>query len=200
MLTNTSVWSRYQPGFIDPGYAPYVRKKTTDRWGNEVKINTWEKQGCHGMVEPALVRVNKGLTFQRMFDSDPCPSGFEKSKVEPSYCVRVTPKHEQVFYSEKAFIPKRQYWDGYTDAEGVRNSSLEAQPEASERPPSNSFDLRSVNPLTGRYTIYYESNKASSPVRYGRPVTNTRKQYDQSWYLNRTGSYANLDATDSYLG
>ena len=195
MLTNVSVWSRYQPGFIDPAYVPFYRKKTLDRWGNEVSINTWEKQGCDAMVEPALVRVNKGLTFQRMFDTDPCPSGFVKSKEEPSYCVRVTPKHEQVFYSDKAFVPKHQYWNGYSDSDAIRNSSPDIP-----RPPSNNFDLRTVHPLTGDYTIYYESNKAASQVRYGKPLTNTRKQYDQSWYLNRTGSYAKLDASDSYLG
>ena len=193
MQTNVSVWSRYQPGFVDPMVAPYVREKTLDRWGNEVKINTWEKQGCKGMVEPALVRVNKGLTFQRMFDSDPCPSGFEKSKEEPSYCVRVTPKHEQVFYSDDAFIPKNQYWNGYADSEGIRNSGVDAHR------PSNSFDMRTVHPLTGKYTIYYES-KPSAPQRYGRPITNTRKQYDQSWYLKPTGSHAILNTTDSYLG
>lgn len=195
METNISVWSRYQPNFIDPAYAPYLRKKVIDRWGNEVLINTWEKQGCKALVEPALVRVNKGLTFQRMFDNDPCPSGFTKSKTEPSYCVRVTPKHEQVFFTDKAFIPKKQYWAGYSDAEGTRNST-----DPNIWAPSNSFDLRTVHPLTGEYTIYYESNKAAAPVRYGRPVMNTRKQYDPSWYLKRTGSYATVDATDSYLG
>jgi hypothetical protein len=199
METNESVWTRYQPGYIDDLYFPFHRTKQTDRWGNEVSINKWEKQGCVGsLVEPALVRVNKGLTFQRMFDTDPCPSGFVKSKEEPSYCVRVTPKHEQVFYTDKAFIPKRQYWAGYSASEGTRNSTLEPD-KGGVRPPSNTFDMRTVSPFTGNYTIYYESNKASSPVRYGRPIMETRKQYDQSWYLDRTGSYATLDATDSYL-
>lgn len=192
MLSNTSIWSRYQPGFLDPSYVPYAKKEVTDRSGNQIKINTWKKQGCEGMVEPALVRVNKGLTFQRMFDSDPCPSGFTKSKDEPSYCVRVTPKHEQVFYGEKSFIPKRQYWNGYTDSEAIRNSS-------SGRAPSSNFDMRTVDPFTGNYTIYYESNPSQAQTRYGRPKTETRKQYDESWYLDRTRQHATLDAKDSYL-
>jgi hypothetical protein len=203
MLTNTSVWTRYQPGYIDELVAPFQRKKVIDRWGNEVSINTWEKlppvpsPECPGLIEPALLRVNKGLTFQRMFETDPCPSGFVKSKEEPSYCVRVTPKHEQVFYSDKAFIPKRQYWKGYSDGNATRNSS--SGPEA-QRSPSSPFDMRTVDPFTGNYTIYYESNKSASQTRYGKPITSTRKQYDRSWYLDRTAQYATLDTTDSYLG
>lgn len=195
MLSNTSIWSRYQPGFIDPSYVPYVKKEVTDKFGNQIKINTWKKQGCDSLVEPALVRVNKGLTFQRMFDSDPCPSGFVKSKEEPSYCVRVTPKHEQIFYTDKAFIPKRQYWDGYSDSEAIRNSE-----PMYPRAPSTNFDMRTVHPLTGDYTIYYESNPSQSQTRYSRPKIETRKQYDESWYLPRKGQHAVLNASDCYLG
>lgn len=197
MLTNTSVWARYQPGFVDPAYVPYLRTIETDKWGNEVSINKWQQQGCSGLVEPALVRVNKGLTFQRMFDSDPCPSGFVKSKEDSTYCVRVTPKHEPVFFTEKAFIPKKQYWGGYADMQGIKDSGSK---DLVSKEPSSNFDLRTVNPFNGKYTIYYESNKSSSPNRYSKPVIATKQQYDKSWYLKRTGNYAISHTNDSYLG
>src|SRR5437868_4272621 len=114
METNLSVWDYYQPGFVHPEFVPYLREKVKDGWGNTVSINTWEKQGCvPSMVEPALVRVNKGLTFQKMFDSDPCPNGF--TKAADSYCVREPLKGEPVFYTDKAFVAKRQFWNGYGD-------------------------------------------------------------------------------------
>lgn len=191
MIANESIWHYYQPGYVHPSYVPYLRKKVIDRWGNEVSINTWEKQGGPAMVEPALVRVNKGLTFQRMFDTDPCPSGF--TKAENSYCVRKPLVNEQVFFTDKAFIPKKQYWGGYADSEKVMNDTTPG-----DRSSSN-FDMRTVHPFTGDYTIYYYSNKPVSPNRYGRPVMNTNKQYDQSWNLERHSGYAVLHTQDSYL-
>ncbi len=191
MKTNTGVWSAYQPGYVHPEYVPYLRKKTFDKWGNEVQINTWEKQGDPTFVEPALVRVNKGLTFQLQFSNDPCPNGF--SKADNSYCVRQPLKHEQVFYTDKAFLPKRQYWGGYADDEAISNTS------DGKRQTSNTFDLRSVNPFTGNYTVYYPGHTSAAPVRYGKPVINTRKQYDQSWDLPAKRGYATLHTNDSYL-
>jgi len=207
---NTSVWTQYQPGYVHPLYVPYQREKTTDRWGNEILLNTWKKNDCagaglSGMVDPNLLRVNKGLTFQRMFDSDPCPAGFKKSKTDQTYCIRDPPKHEQVFFTDKAFIPKRQYWGGYASEEGVRNSArpgFTGLPEGGPSLPrsSSTFDMRSISPLDGRYTVYFDSNKSAADVRYGRPVMNTRKQYDQNWYLPVSNGYATVHTSDSYLG
>ncbi len=197
METNQSVWKRYQKGYVDDAYVPYLREIVNDSRGNKVSINKWEKQGCvGGLIDPALVRVNKGLTFQRMFEDDPCPSGFKKDVNEPSYCVRIPPRHEQVFFTDKAFIPQNQYWPGYSDGNATRNSG------GSVPKSSNTFDLRSVNPLTGNYTVYYNSSGGESgkQTRYSQPVLDSRNQYDTSWYLNRPSSYATLHTTDSYLG
>lgn len=186
MESDISVWRYYQPGFVHDDYVPYLREKVEDAWGNTVKINDWKKQGCvPSLVEPALVRVNKGLTFQRMFDSDPCPNGFVDAG--DSYCVREPLKGEPVYYTDKAFIAKRQFWDGYAVANpGARRVSEQT-------------DLRSVNPFTGQYTIYYGSSQWSAPRKYTHPVPDTSQQYDRSWYLPVDRGYAKLATKDSYL-
>lgn len=187
METNQPVWKRYNPGYVDEEFVPYLREKIKDGWGNTVSVNPWEKQGCvPSLVEPALVRVNKGLTFQRMFDTPAiCPNGFMKA--EDSYCLREPLKGEPVFYTNKAFIAKRQFWDGY----GVIHPGV--------RRVSESTDLRSVNPLTGQYTIYYNPSQWSAPRKYSYPVPDTNRQYDQSWYLPADRGYAHVASTDSYI-
>jgi hypothetical protein len=186
MKTNQPVWARYNPGYVDEEFVPYLRDKVPDAWGNIVSINNWEQQGCEGgMVEPALVRKNWGLRFQRMFDSDPCPNGFMKT--EDSYCVREPLKGEPVFYTPKSFIARRQFWDGYATANpGARRVSEQT-------------DLRSVNPLTGDYTVYYGASQWSAPRKYSYPVPDTRFQYDRSWYLPADRGYARSATTDSYI-
>jgi hypothetical protein len=186
METNTPVFARYQKGYIDELFVPYLREKVEDAWGNIVSINPWEKQGCMGtLVEKSLVRINKGLTFQRMFDSDPCPSGFTKGP--DSYCFREPLKGEPVYYTNKAFVAKRQFWDGY------------ANNNPGPRRISEQTDMRSVNPLTGLYTVYYNPSQWSAPRKYSYPVPDTKHQYDRSWNLPVDRGYANLPAKDSYL-
>jgi len=186
MDTNQSVWSYYQPGYVNELFVPYLRDKVPDAWGNTVSINPWERQGCvPSLVEPALVRVNKGLTFQRMFDSDPCPNGF--TKADDSYCVREPLRGEPVFYTDKSFIAKRQFWDGY----GVANPGARRISEQS--------DMRSVNPLTGQYTVYFQPSQWSARRRYVSPLPDTSQQYDRSWYLPTERGYASLQTKDSYL-
>jgi len=185
----------YQPGYYPEAYLPYKRDLVRDKWGNTVSINTWAKQASPDIVEPALVRVNKGLTFQKMFDSDPCPNGWKKSA--DSYCVREDLKHEPVFYTDKAFIPKNQYWQGYGDSHSIMG-------DGPPRRSSQQTDLRTVHPLTGDYAVYYPSSQWSAPRRYTPvrkdgpgPVTD---QYDKSWGLPAERGYATLHTTDSYLG
>jgi hypothetical protein len=186
METNQPVWERYNPGYVDEEFVPYLRDKVQDDWGNTVSINMWEKQGCvPSLVEPALIRKNWGLRFMRQFDSDPCPNGFMGAG--DSYCVREPLKFEPVFYTDKSFIAKRQFWDGYALANpGVRRVSEQT-------------DLRSVNPLTGQYTVYYNPSQWSARRRYAYPVPDTSQQYDRSWYLPVERGYAKSATTDSYL-
>ena len=193
MEDNTSVWDYYQQGFVHPGYVPYLHKIVTDKWGNKVKINEWERQGSPSMVAPELVRRNKGMTFQRMFETDPCPPGWTKVPGNTGYCVQKELKHEPVFYTDKAFIAKRQYWRGYTDG-----TQAEAESRSTRRI-SEQTDLRSVNPLTGQYTIYYKPVESAANTRYTPPVPPPGK-FDQTWNLERDRKFQPLDVKDSYLG
>lgn len=191
METNNSVWSYYQPGFVDPLYVPYQRTITKDAWGNEVSINTWQKQGDPFLTDPGMVRRNWGRRFMRMFDDDPCPPGWVKNG---SYCVRSDGHFKPVFYTDDAFIAKNQYWAGYTD------SNFVSQPHQKRgRRVSEQTDLRSVNPLTGEYEVYFLPSTTKARVRYVSPLVDTHKQYDPNWALPTERSYANLATKDSYL-
>lgn len=193
MDTNTSVWARYQPGYVDSVYAPYLRETTTDAWGNKVEINNWKGPMPTSTVQPELVRINKGLTFQRLFSSDPCPVGWVDDPSNLGYCVEDKLRHEPVFYTEKAFIPMKQYFDGPADKAGVvpRNEGY--------RRISEQTDLRSVNPITGHYTVYYQPVSSSAHTRYVNPTPGPEK-YDASWNKARQSSYASMATKDSYLG
>ena len=158
METNIPVWSYYQPGWVDPMFVPYLKYPVKDNWGNVVPTNTWEKMGyADGTVNPAVVRKNWGLGFARMFEDDPCPVGFVPA--ENGYCFPRQPDNEAVFYTEKAFLPKKQYWSSYVTNAPKRGS--------------DNFDFRSVNPNTGNYTVYYEStpNERLGETKYGRNPT-----------------------------
>ena len=83
----------------------------------------------------------------RLFENDPCPPGWKKDTQNLGYCVAEPLRHEPVFYTEKAFIAKKQYFDGPSE-QGVvpRNGGY--------RRVSEQTDMRSVNPLNGHYTVY----------------------------------------------
>lgn len=196
MEGNFSAWDYYQPGWVHPEFQPYVRTKVRDRWGNTVSINNWEKQGCSELVNPALVRANWGMTFQKLFESDPCPNGF--TRAAEGYCVQEPLKHQPVFYTDKAFIAKRQFWNGY------------GQGDDAPRRISEQTDMRSVNPLTGKYEVYFQPRVSRSTniegernrVRYSRPfsVYPEKEKYDHSWGLAQQRGYQSNPTADSYLG
>ena len=188
MESNTSVWTYYQPGYVPDEYVPYLREKVKDRNGNTVSVNTWEKNGCSGWVDEGMVRKGWGRRFMRMFDTDPCPPGLKDAG--GSYCVRSDGNFEPVFYTNKAFIAKKQYWDGYADQRASRT----------KRTVSEQTDLRSVNPLTGQYTVYYKPVKSGSSTRYVSPNVNVKQQYDVSWNKEPFNKYAGLPTKDSLLG
>lgn len=155
---NESVWHYYQPGYVHPAFVPYMVSPVRDPWGNVVEVNTWNNQGyADGSVNPALVRRNWGMKFMKQFDTDPCPMGF--APAPGGYCTEVEIEHEPVFYTDKAFLTKNQYWNSYVE-DGTKPRRI-----------SSSFDLRSVNPLTGRYTVYYQPNLADTGITYGLSPT-----------------------------
>lgn len=201
MITNEGVWDYYQPGFVHSSYVPYLHSKTKDAWGNTVKINNWEKQGPSSTVQPELVRINKGLKFQKLHEEDPCPNGFRKDPDNLGYCEIAPLVHEPVFYTDKAFIAKKQFWRGPSDP--VQNSANgERSRTQGYRNVSEPTDMRSIDPITGQYAIYYHPVLSSAQTRYTNPVPGPEK-YDKSWdlpYTARQNSYSNMATKDSYLG
>ena len=190
---NGSIWKHYQKGFVPNEFVPYLRERTKDYWGNEVEINMWKGPMPAATVQPELVRINKGMQFMKMFADDPCPVGFQKDPVNMGYCIKEELRHEPVFYTDKAFIPLKQYFNGSADSGGVKERNEDY------RRISEQTDMRSVNPLTGLYTVYFQPLQSSSPIRYVNPTTGPEK-YDSSWNLYRQSSYAKMPTADSYLG
>jgi len=120
------------------------------------QVNTWKRQGyADGLVHPELVRRGWGLDFQLMHpDKDPCPRGWIKG--EDGWCFSEEPEFEGTFYTERAHVPRYQYWNGY--APRLVNPKRR---EISE------FDMRSVHPMTGEYVIYHHPYYAPHRGVYG---------------------------------
>lgn len=211
-VNNNSVWQYYNKGHVHPEFVPYLRKIEKDQWGNDVNINTWEKQGGPEMVDPQLVRINKGMTFQKMWESDPCPPGWKKAPPhadgKPSaYCERDDLPFQPVLYTDKGFIAKKQNFDGYTTPnrhpQKVTNSRADNQPklnmnynELKPLPVSTSFDMRSINPFDGKYTTYFNT-KMHNKERYVNP--NSVDGLRGEWYKDRESNYSLSPTSDSYL-
>lgn len=193
MDVNNSVWARYQPGYVTPEFIPYLREQTTDAWGNQVEINNWKRSMPSSTVQPELVRMNLGMRFQRLFEVDPCPPGWKKDPNELAYCIPEELRHEPVFYTNKAFIPLKQYFNGSAESGGVLLR------DQGYRRISEQTDLRSVNPFTGEYTVYYQPIESSAHTRYVSPTPGPQK-FDTSWNKARQSSYASMPTRDSYLG
>lgn len=202
MENNYSIWHQYQPGWVHPDFIPYMRFPMKDDQGNTIPINTWKEEGIfpygpsygrgeypNGMIHPALIRKNWGLIFAKRFPDDPCPPGFVPVDPEPNssgldgygtvgggsgYCYPFKPEHSGTFYTDKAFIAKRQYWDSYIE------------PDMTSQTPnrvSESFDMRSVNPLSGNYTIYYTTSNGGDIKNNSRTKTNYGRNPTSDSYL-----------------
>ncbi len=153
------VWNYYprdDQSFMDPLYVPYIRTLVKTP-GGLCGVNTWAKQGyADGFVHPELVRKGWGLGFQRMHpDKDlSCPEGWTSGK--DGWCAENEPEFQGTFYTDKAFVPKYQYWDSY--APKLIN------PRAKQ---ISEFDMKSVNPFTGNYVIYFNPEPSSMTMKYG---------------------------------
>ena len=156
MKANLPVWSYYPKedlNYTDPLYVPY-QKDDVETPNGICKVNTWQKTGSKSMVHPELIRRGWGHTFQLMYpDVDPCPVGF--SKDNEGFCHPETPEFEGTFYTKDAFVPRWQYFGGYTVQRGH-----EKKPEISE------FDLKSVNPWSGKFVVYHKAKQGISNKKY----------------------------------
>jgi hypothetical protein len=161
MLKNQTVWDYYPKDdsyYIDPMYVPYQEVYVETKDG-VCPIKPWKEQSClNSLVNPDLIRKGWGTDFMLMHpDKDPCPTGWTKG--ENGWCSEYEAEFgNNGLYSEDAFIPKYQYWDSYTIP--IRNNKNRE---------INEFDSRSVNPFTGNYVIYRNSNDAHpSNRRHGK--------------------------------
>ena len=194
MQTNGAVWPMYAEGYVDPLYTPYTgdclrpspeaggRNSSTH---NNLDFNAVRQIGSsHG----------EGLDFMRLHADDPCPPGFEQKPApgrdprsgrrssrgsgnacpdrNPNllYCQKKTLTHEPVFYTDKAFVAKKQYPRGYADC--VTSNRYVSQPT----------DMRSVVPHgvpcsndqraprdAGQFRVSHFPVDSSTGTRYERP-------------------------------
>lgn len=211
-INNNSVWSYYKKDWVHPEFVPYLRANRKDQFKNTVDTNIWEKQGSPALVNDQLTRVNYGMRFMRQFETDVCPPGWKKAPPHangfPSaYCERDDLPSQPVFYTDKAFIAKNQNFKAYTKpnihSKKVMNARASEQPRLNmtynELQPSNvsdTFDMRSINPYSGKYTTYFDS-KIHNKNRYVN--VNVVDGLRGEWYKPRESGYGSLPMNDSYL-
>lgn len=112
---NLPIWAYYDKNFVDPLYRPYQKEqvilsgaqlggfnKDSPRAPKQ-SVNIYPSvpfgtvnEGFN--VRSELVRSGHGLSFQKQFDSDPCPLMW-KSK-EDGWCVRTEPLYKGTMYTE----------------------------------------------------------------------------------------------------
>lgn len=145
MKQNLSVWHYYQKDFVDPLFAPYQRYRVTktDEHGeiDMCPVNTFSRQGCPDIVQPALVRKGWGQSFQLKHPDDPPPPGWIKGP--GGWCVKEAPEYVPLLYTKDAFVPRHQFFSG------------SALPPSYDRRISEQTDMRSVSPLTGEYEVFF---------------------------------------------
>lgn len=211
-INNISVFDYYKKDWVHPEFVPYLRANRVDNWGNKVDVNLWSHQGAPQLVDDQLTRINYGMRFQRMWESDSCPPGWKKAPPhadgKPSaYCERDNLPFQPVLYTDKAFIAKRQNFNGYTkpniQAQKVMNARSDNQPQLNmtyndlkQTNVSDTFDMRSINPFTGHYVEYFGA-KPHHRTRYINP--NAVDGLRGEWYRNEQSNYGSLPMSDSYL-
>ncbi len=160
MEVNLPIWKYYEPGFVDPLFAPYqfkLRPGQMQGTGRRVgvPVNPYKRRADPMYSSPALERKGWGLSFQRQYDYDPCPAGW--ARADNGWCYPTHPEQgEGIFYSADAFLARPQHWTGYTKARRVDD----------RRPPLNNFDNRSVSLHTGRHVTTHPSFPDQGMLQY----------------------------------
>lgn len=164
MQYNNSLWHNYTDGYVGKLFVPYQRKPMMVDNGNgelhKLYVNSWSENGCKdGLFDETLVRKGWSLNFMRQHADFPCPVGWKAGL--DGWCIKQEPENEPVFYTDKAFIPKNQYWNGY------------GHPNVEPKRISESFDMRSINPLNGNYYVFFQPKENYGPNKtvYQRNAT-----------------------------
>ena len=99
--------------------------------------------------------AEKGLDFQLVYPSDPCPEGWAKG--QGGWCITTEPEFGfNGLYSEESFVPKYQYWEGY--APRLSNPMCKQV---------DHFDQHSVSLWSGDYVVFNNPHPASNRGVYG---------------------------------
>ena len=162
---NLPVWDYYPPNnsrYLDNLYLPYLKlAKTCNNpvtgEPEECDVYPFKKQGCVGtLVNENLVRKGWGLDFQMLEPGyNMCPEGWTKD-ASTGWCTTNEPEFSGTFYSQNAWVPKYQYFDGY------------APQHVGRKPRVSEFEMRSINPFTGNYVVYFTSRPSLDPHKYGK--------------------------------
>jgi hypothetical protein len=102
MEINLPVARYYSKNFTDPLYVPYQKTyvEVEDEWGKmSCPVYRWPQQGSSAFVNPALVKVGWGKSFQRKHPRTSCPPGYTEGA--EGWCMEVAPDFESAFYKEK---------------------------------------------------------------------------------------------------
>ena len=195
MDVNLSVWDYYPYNgeFIDPMYAPYAKSmvksnsKEYSRAGGiktDVKrnvsssdcnqsnsgteemcpYNKWPQQATYPSIYPEHVRKGWGLKFQKKHSWYPCPYGY--TDMGDGFCTPKCLEAEPVFYTDKGYVVKNTYFDGYGYS-GAPNTDKYNKSVHNDDKQYSVFDQKSVNPFTGEFQTYfpsYDSKRKSKHV------------------------------------
>lgn len=134
-------------------FIPYMKTPMCDGRGCPDEVNTWKKLGRYPDINQGTIRKGLGLSFQRMFAADPCPVGWTPGSGE-NWCHQAQPEFIPLFYTDKAFLPKNQYWEG------------NFQQDCAKRYRNKNFDNHTVSPFTGLRSQGYIPFQESGMTKY----------------------------------
>jgi len=143
----------YKPGYIHPEFAPYEEKKKLARSRSGIEDLTFG-------LDPTQIRSGKSYSFKPLGNAHTgqyCPANFTKVR-DPEFfdSSKSTPR--------SGYVNKRNAYICVYDKKNEVDRTSEARVQKST--PHSSFDMRSLNPYTGEYEIYFKSKNACTTQKY----------------------------------
>lgn len=130
----------YKPGYIHPEFRPYVEKK-----------KRYDGIGIVVGDDPTQIRTNKSYDFK--------PLGTNATAMCPANFTKVLDDKNEYGYERKRNIYKCVY-DRTKEVDRTKEARVQKDT------PVSSFNMRSVNPYTGEYDIYFKSKNACTTQKY----------------------------------
>jgi hypothetical protein len=140
----------YKPGYIHPEFKPYVDRQNNG--GKSEFLDDVDGSASGGNVDPTQIRKNKSYDFKPLGltrGGGFCPANFTK----------VLDDKNSFGYERKRNTYKCVY-DRTKEVDRTKEARVE------KPTPTSSFDMRSVNPYTGNYDIYFKSKNAQTTQKY----------------------------------